>query len=176
MKNTTPPNGSLSAPFPTLSASMSLSRSINREPCHCCRRPRLTCWGDPCPYLLGLTKEIWDPKAYEKLCQWCAEGGFGLYRTDNLNWPVARPWFVVGDGANYAFNGDAYPVTVVEVSPSGTRIVVRRDRTTKYGFFVVDPEGKKMMFTLRKDGAYRSSKCGTWVLDLGRAARRNREL
>lgn len=176
-----PPNGSVCVPFPSVAEAVfsAISRDAlsSREPCYCCKKSRLDCWLDPCAGLLAITRDIRDPRSYERLLRWCAEGGFELHRTGNLDWPIARPWFYVGDGANYSFNGDAYPVTVIEVSPNGTRITVRRDRATKKdAIFAIDAKGKTMTFTRRKDGSYRSSKCGTWVLGLGRTSERNREL
>jgi hypothetical protein len=166
----------ISLPIPPASAfaAMANNSAFKRDPCACCGRARLACWHDPCPYLVGLARDIRNPKTIERVSAWCAAGGFELHRDsqDNL---IARPWFNVGDGAHYAFNGDAYPVTVVEVSKSGTRVTVRRDKT-RYGLFIIDPHGKTMVFTRRQDGAYRSSKCATWTLDLGRASERNREL
>lgn len=170
-------NGTIVSPFKNAAqafAAVANSSAFKRADCLCCARPRLTCWHDPCPQLVGLARDIRDPKTVERVTQWCAEGGFELHRGDNGNL-IARPWFYVGDGARYTFNGDAYPVTVVGVSKNGMRVTVRRDRS-RYGLFIVDPNGKLMTFTRRQDGAYRSSKCGTWTLYLGRATERNREL
>ena len=154
-----------------------MNPALKRDPCAGCGRSRLACWSDPCSELMELVRvSLHHPEASSQVRQWCAEGGFDLYRDHPRNWPLARPRFAVGDGANYAFNGDAYPVTVIEVSQGESRVVVQRDRAIRKTLFIIDPKGKTMVFTRRRDGVYRSSKCGTWTLDLGRRKEWNNEL
>jgi hypothetical protein len=43
----------------------------------------------------------------------------------NKNSTIEIP--VVGDGATYTIGADAYPYTVVAVSPTGSRITIQRD-------------------------------------------------
>lgn len=97
--------------------------------------------------------------------------------------------FKVGDGVSYGFNGDSYPATVVEVSPSGHRIVVQDDDArcikgdSSYGandaqfLFAVNTKGRKTVFTRRWNGAYvmAGSKGGFWCWSvwMGRSHTRN---
>lgn len=73
---------------------------------------------------------------------------------------------VVGMGATYHVGSDSYACTVIEVSPSGHRIVLQHDRTvpTKRAramgmtdemrpfLYVRNPEGRTEVATRRKDG------------------------
>ena len=63
--------------------------------------------------------------------------------------------FTVGEGATYTINADHYPVTVREISPSGHRVVVTRDQVKRGRLFVPDEDGRRMVFTRRRDGVYR---------------------
>jgi hypothetical protein len=79
---------------------------------------------------------------------------------------LRRP-FRVGDGAHYSFNGDSYPCTVRKVTRSGHQIEVTHDRTRAPGIF--EPcDGRRYVFTRRRDGRYRSKGHGTWTLYHGR--------
>jgi len=72
---------------------------------------------------------------------------------------------VVGMGATLVRWTDRQAATVVEVSPSGHRIVVQHDtatRTDNHGMsdqqsyeFTPDPNGAREVYTRRKDGSYR---------------------
>lgn len=73
---------------------------------------------------------------------------------------LRRP-FRPGDGAHYSFNGDSYPCTVRKVSKSGHRVEVTHDRTRAPGIFEPREEGKRSVFTRRRDGRYRSKGHGT---------------
>ena len=150
--------------------------AVKRELCEGCARTRFECWRFPCPLLNDRLRDIRrNPEVLTRARQWAAEGGFDLYQDRLGNWPIARPRFMVGDGAHYEFNGDAYPATVIDVSPGEANIIVRRDRVVRKGFFVIDPAGEVKTFTRRKDGAYRSKGDRTWTLDLGRESTWNRE-
>ena len=150
-----------------------MNTAVKREPCPGCGRPRLECWELPCPQLMEFVRDIQSPVTFQLIRQWCLRGGFDLYQDRRGNRYV-RPRFAVGDGAHYWFNGDSYPVTVIDVSRGESRVTVRKDRSV-HGLFLIDPNGKEMLFTRRKDGSYRSARDGTWILDLGRRAERNRE-
>lgn len=179
---------------------MSLWESVTvplvRPPCPGCGRARLECWRMPClelETLLEAAREGAEP-GFGVLRAWCLLGGFDLELKNDGNPPLARPTFRVGDGAHYSFNGDSYPVTVIAVSPNGARVTVQKDRTARgltsvsvgkaritvqrepgRALFIPDPKGRKMLFTRRKNGAYRSSGHGTWTLWPGREVEFNRE-
>jgi hypothetical protein len=80
--------------------------------------------------------------------------------------PVAP---VVGMAASYSVGSDRYPCTVVAVSPSGHRIVVRDVAVTAWTpfpdcrgvAFSDDGKGATRVFTRRKSGYYREPGC-TW--------------
>ena len=74
--------------------------------------------------------------------------------------------FSPGDGATYGIGADSYPCTVREVSPSGHRVVVtlddvraqipkRRVGAEPTKVFIPREDGRRMVFTRRKDGSYR---------------------
>ncbi len=75
----------------------------------------------------------------------------------------------VGDGATYSCWTDRTAATVVEVSADGKTVVVQDDKTTrvdKNGMsecqdyaYAADPEGRKLTFTLRKNGRYNEQGC-----------------
>jgi WD40 repeat protein len=69
--------------------------------------------------------------------------------------------FNKGDVVNYGFNGDYYTVTVVEVSESGHQVRVQ------------SADGELRLFTRRRNGSYRSSGHGTWLLSKGAREERN---
>jgi hypothetical protein len=77
--------------------------------------------------------------------------------------------FKVGDGATYIIGSDEYPVTVREVSKTGARVTVTKDRVRKGTLFIPQDDGDRMVFTRRQDGKYRlAGKSG--LLVPGRAA------
>jgi hypothetical protein len=89
-----------------------------------------------------------------------------------------------GEGAHYGGNGDAYPVTVLEVSKSGHRVKVQRARHKidpsdvglkeghRVATFTPNPEGEILTFTRRANGAYRIQG-GAWPLGAGYATAYN---
>ena len=75
---------------------------------------------------------------------------------------VAERPYAVGDAVHYAFNGDYYPATVIEVSASGHQVRVQSE------------SGVPQLFTRRANGAYRSKGYyGTWCLGKGTRDERN---
>lgn len=70
----------------------------------------------------------------------------------------------IGDGATYNCGSDAYPFTIVDVSPDGRTIVVQPDnarRTDNNGYggeqkyeYTPNPTADKVTYTLRRDGRY----------------------
>lgn len=71
----------------------------------------------------------------------------------------------VGMGATIQYHSDRDPATIIEVSPSGKRIVIQEDsvvRTDNNGMsecqtyeYHCNPEGTVHIATLRKDGSFR---------------------
>ncbi len=61
----------------------------------------------------------------------------------------------VGMAVSICINADSYGATVVEVSASGHRVGVRKDRAKRGGLHVVDDKGEIEVFTRRADGRYR---------------------
>jgi hypothetical protein len=71
----------------------------------------------------------------------------------------------IGMGATIQYHSDREPATIIEVSPSGKRIVIQEDsvkRTDNNGMsecqtyeYSPNPEGTIHVATLRKDGHYR---------------------
>lgn len=72
-----------------------------------------------------------------------------------------------GTGITYSINGDSYPFTIQEVSPSGHRFWATRDEfrakpganepyseAAKVGVFVPKSDRKRELFTRRRDGTY----------------------
>lgn len=80
-----------------------------------------------------------------------------------LNLPKIFP--EVGMGATLSVGSDRFPVTIIQVTQSGKRIVIQEDeaiRTDDYGMseiqtyaFVVNTSGTIHIATLRKGGLYR---------------------
>lgn len=72
---------------------------------------------------------------------------------------------IVGMGATIQYHSDREPATIIEVSPSGKRIVIQVDsvvRTDSNGMsecqtyeYYRNPEGTVHIATLRKDGHWR---------------------
>ena len=75
----------------------------------------------------------------------------------------------VGMPAAFAIGSDVYPVTVIEISKSGRRIVVQSASATPaegYSYesnqvhtFTPNPNGSKEVWSLRKDGKWRPKGC-----------------
>lgn len=71
----------------------------------------------------------------------------------------------IGMGATIQYHSDRSPATIIEVSPSGKRIVIQEDsvtRTDNNGMsecqtydYHRNPEGTIHIATLRKDGSFR---------------------
>jgi hypothetical protein len=71
--------------------------------------------------------------------------------------------FAVGAGVTFNIGSDSYPATVVDVSPSGHRVTITRDRMTPNegvngiahrwteadATFTVDPDARRQVFTRR---------------------------
>ncbi len=118
-----------------------MTPALKRAPCANCGRSRLACWSDPCSELMELVRvSLHHPEASSQVRQWCAEGGFDLYRDHPPQLAARASRFAVGDGAHYAFNGDAYPVTVIEVSQGESRVVVQHDRAIRKTLFHHRPQ------------------------------------
>lgn len=72
----------------------------------------------------------------------------------------------VGDGITFHAGSDSYPYTIIEVSASGKKITVQRDRSVRtdsndYSEEQVwentpDPEGRVEYLSYRKDGYFHS--------------------
>ena len=71
----------------------------------------------------------------------------------------------IGMGATIQYHSDRHPATIIEISPSGKRIVIQEDsvkRTDNNGMsecqtyeYFRNPIGVIHVATLRKDGTYR---------------------
>lgn len=71
----------------------------------------------------------------------------------------------IGMGATIYYYSDREPATIIEISPSGKRIVLREDKSIRLDNngmsecqsyrYEPDPDGKIHAATLRKDGTYR---------------------
>ena len=93
----------------------------------------------------------------------------------------------VGDGVSYGINGDAYPMTVRKVSPSGKTVWCSRDEfrgssdnsyavAEKKGVFVPRDEDQPKAwekFTQRQDGTFRRSGSKCCYLFPGRTYRQD---
>lgn len=60
---------------------------------------------------------------------------------------------VVGTHGCYGYGADAYPCTVVEVSPSGHKVVIEQDDVTKWTPF---PDSHGVEFARREGGPRRT--------------------
>lgn len=86
-----------------------------------------------------------------------------------------------GMGATYGFNGDYYPATIIDVSSSGHRIVLRDDEAHVISGSAFDgtavwainpnPQGTEYIATRRKDGSYRLMGQGGFRVTIGRRHR-----
>ena len=105
------------------------------------------------------------------------------FQHENVELPIN-----VGDGASYGIGGDAYPLTVRKISPSGKTIWCSRDdfeatpgansyeEARKVGTFIPMDEDKPenwMKFTKRQDGRFRQAGCKYASLGLGRCYRQD---
>ena len=69
----------------------------------------------------------------------------------------------IGEGVTLRYVSDCYPFTIVKISPSGRKIVIQEDRANRvsgswpdYQYeYIRDGYGRKMIFTFRKNGAWR---------------------
>ena len=71
----------------------------------------------------------------------------------------------VGMGATYGIGSDCYPVTIIEVSPSGHQIKLQHDKFeltdrgavsgTQVYDYAPNPDADVKVFTRRQDGEYR---------------------
>lgn len=87
---------------------------------------------------------------------------------------------LIGTGATRYAGSDAYPYTIVAVSPSGKKVTVTRDkarRTDSNGLsesqeweITTDPDATPQEFSQRKDGHYYpvgTEMCGYGMLHIG---------
>lgn len=75
---------------------------------------------------------------------------------------------LIGQGATVSIGSDSYPYTIIDISESGKTIYLREDRVERidsngmseiqeYKYFP-DPQGKEIKATLRKNGAWKTTK------------------
>lgn len=72
---------------------------------------------------------------------------------------------VVGMGVTEQIGSDAYPWTIIEVSTSGKRLILQKDRTVRADkngqseaqtyLYIPDQKGEKVVVSLRNDGTWR---------------------
>lgn len=76
--------------------------------------------------------------------------------------------FAIGEGATVHIGSDSYPYTIIDVSDSGKTIYLRQDKVERtdsngmselqeYNYFP-NPEGEEIKATLRKNGAWKTTK------------------
>ena len=92
----------------------------------------------------------------------------------------------IGMGCTYSIGGDAYPATIIEVSPSGHRIKIQMDKavvTSSKGMgqevyeITRDTDGRIEEYTRRKKGNYKEKGHFVGHLTIGkRYARRDPHL